>query len=478
MRLALKFVVVLTVWIALVLGVQASLHVARIAEFQEREIRDDLVSVGEALAAATGDLWEAAGKDAALHYVGETNARRGATALSVRMATTADRVSVAQGEVIHRLSRREHWHITASLPVVVEGKIVAVLDLRRQLPNERDYLQSIRSTQVAATILATLISGLLVLGLGMRLIGHPIRRLASLAHRVAEGDFTQRTFVRQRDEIGDLAKELERMSARLAESHDKVQDERKARTEALEQLRHADRLSTVGKLASSLAHELGTPLNVVSGRANLIVAEPGATEQSKSNARIVVEQCQRMATIIREMLDFSRRKPLQRTRVVIGDVLQHAIALMEPVAEDKGVVLHTDVSDQLSVDVDASKLMQVLTNLMDNAISAMPNGGTLSLHAEPEHVSEPPDRHARGGEFIRIDVDDEGVGIPEDGLLHIFEPFFTTKGQGQGTGLGLSVCHGIVREHGGFIQVTSREGEGTCFSVYLPQGYLPEGSPA
>jgi two-component system NtrC family sensor kinase len=111
----------------------------------------------------------------------------------------------------------------------------------------------------------------------------------------------------------------------------------------------------------------------------------------------------------------------------------------------------------------------VLTNLMMNSIHAMPEGGTITLRVDREHVEDPKDRHAAEGDFVKISVEDEGVGIAQDRLEDIFKAFFTTKKEGEGTGLGLSVCHGIVREHGGWIEVQSEVGQGSQFTIFLPE---------
>ncbi len=218
-----------------------------------------------------------------------------------------------------------------------------------------------------------------------------------------------------------------------------------------------------------MAHELGTPLNIVSGRATMIASDDAVPEEARQNARRIAEQAKRITGTIREILDFARQKTLERTETSIGDVLNDAVSLMEPILDDKGVAVEIEGSRKLVAPIDSGKILQVLTNLMMNAIHAMPGGGRITLRAGQRQVADPKDRHARGGDFVVIEVEDEGVGIPEDRLDDIFKAFFTTKKAGTGTGLGLSVCHGIVREHGGWIEVESEVGRRTCFRVYLPQ---------
>ncbi len=176
-----------------------------------------------------------------------------------------------------------------------------------------------------------------------------------------------------------------------------------------------------------------------------------------------------MTGIIQELLDFSRRKPLERKNARIGDVLEHAANLLEPICEDKDIHLEVSGAPEVEAEIDSGKVLQVLTNLLMNAVQAMPDGGNIELKVSQQHFEDPPDRRASEGDYLVIEISDEGVGIPEDRLTDIFDAFFTTKRADKGTGLGLSVCHGIVRQHGGWIEVESTVGEGTTFRVHLPE---------
>jgi signal transduction histidine kinase len=152
-------------------------------------------------------------------------------------------------------------------------------------------------------------------------------------------------------------------------------------------------------------------------------------------------------------------------------VAKQTLQLLEPIASRKRV--HLEWLDgvpglDLSTDVDASQLQQALTNLVMNGIQAMPDGGHLEVTARRVTATAPADQGGRAGEFLAVEVSDQGTGIDEGTLGHIFEPFFTTKDVGQGTGLGLSVSYGIVHEHGGWIGAESRPGEGSRFTIYLP----------
>lgn len=472
MRLSLKLAFAVTLGIALVLAAQATLHVRRIATLQEREMRRDIVTLATALSSAATVAWAAGGAEEAAAFVSRANESRDGT--DVRLLT-GDQMTQVDGiparTSVQRVSNDNGWHIEAVAPVRNGSETVAVLHVERQLPAEKEYFASILEMQAGSAVITAALAGLIVFFLSLTFIGRSIEKLSNLARRVAEGDFSLRSDVDQFDEIGRLASELNAMTDRLAQSHQNVRAERHARTEALEKLRHADRLSTVGRLASSMAHELGTPLNIVSGRAMMIASNDALPQEALDNAQSIVEQAQRMTAIIREVLDFARRKEPERIDVRIGEVLEHAVSLMDPICEVRNVAVEMRGEQNAVARIDPGKVLQVITNLMMNSVHAMPEGGRITLRVEREHVTDPEDRHASAGDFVKVSVEDEGVGISRERLGDIFQAFFTTKKEGEGTGLGLSVCHGIVLEHGGWIEVESEVGKGSRFTICLPERY-------
>jgi two-component system, NtrC family, sensor kinase len=281
---------------------------------------------------------------------------------------------------------------------------------------------------------------------------------------VGTGDLTGPLQLGQRDELGQLATEINLMCERLAA-------ERSARESATEQLRHADRLTTVGKLASGLAHELGTPLNVVQGRARLISDREVEGDEIGTSARIVLEQAERMTALIRQLLDFARPRPLHKARLNATALVARVCELVGTIARKARVTLQQPpIDDSLRVEADEGQLHQVVTNLVINAIHAMPDGGPVELTVRAVEQAPPAHVDSTSTRWIVIDVRDHGVGMTDETRSRIFEPFFTTKEAGEGTGLGLSVSWGIVREHGGWIDVESAPGAGSTFHVFLPQG--------
>ncbi|HSR97365.1 MAG TPA: HAMP domain-containing sensor histidine kinase, partial [Kofleriaceae bacterium] len=336
------------------------------------------------------------------------------------------------------------------------------LEIQQSLEPFDAYVRDSLRNQVIGSIAAVAIAGILALALGVVFIGRPISKLASKARRVGTGDLSEPLHLRQRDELGELANEINVMCERLA-------DEQSQRARATEQLRHADRLTTVGKLASGLAHELGTPLNVVSGRARLIAEKEVEGSDAIDSARIVAEQADRMTALIRELLDFARPRAPRPAPVNVTTLASRVCQLVATIARKANVELVPPAPDDaLRIEADDGQLTQVLTNLVVNAIQAIGDRGTVSLSTRTVDQAPPPYVGGSAQTWMTISVRDTGPGMDKPTRERIFEPFFTTKQVGEGTGLGLSVSWGIVREHGGWIDVASELNKGSTFTVYLP----------
>jgi two-component system, NtrC family, sensor kinase len=324
-----------------------------------------------------------------------------------------------------------------------------------------------RSLLVQLLVLAAL-AGLASFMLVRWLVGEPVSKLVRLTRRFADGDLKARAELPERgDEVAELGRELHHMADQLLAVRHTLDEVDGERVEALEALRHADRLRTVGQLASSLAHELGTPLNVVSGHARMILEEGGLSAELRASTRTILEQVARMSGLIRELLGFVRRKSQQRGEVDLHDLARSAARTLEPLMRRHEVEVELRCApEELRIAADGQELLQVLTNLVMNAAQSMPQGGRVRVGLAEREAAPPTGVHASAGRCAVIEVADEGQGIAAEDLPHLFEPFFTQRREG--TGLGLAVVHGIVRDHGGWVVVASEPGRGTRFEVYLP----------
>ena len=247
-----------------------------------------------------------------------------------------------------------------------------------------------------------------------------------------------------------------------------------AQLHSTQQLHHANRLATVGQLAAGIAHELGSPLQVVAGRGKMIETGEASGDDAKESGKIIVTQTKRMTLIIRGLLDFARRQPVRRTATELETVARDVQRMLGPLAKKKAVVLDVEVGAPNTVDVDPVQVQQALTNLVMNAIQAVGEGGSVVIRVERDDGAPPSEvsglrRIAPNGDgYSCVRVTDDGPGIDPAHKGRVFEPFFTTKDVGEGTGLGLAVAYGLVRENGGWITVESEVGHGATFAMFFP----------
>jgi signal transduction histidine kinase/ActR/RegA family two-component response regulator len=232
-----------------------------------------------------------------------------------------------------------------------------------------------------------------------------------------------------------------------------------------------DRLATVGQLAAGIAHDFNNIMATIVVYADLLMMEQSLSEASQERLTIIQQQVQRASSLIRQILDFSRRSVMEQSSLNLLPLLKEMQRLLERTLPET-IQLDLQYEDgDYTILADPTRLQQVLMNLAVNARDAMADGGFLSFslaHFRTQVGVAPPVMEMPPGAWIRVSVSDTGVGIHPDNLSRIFEPFFTTKPVGQGTGLGLAQVYGIVKQHEGYIDVTSSVGKGTRFDIYLP----------
>jgi two-component system NtrC family sensor kinase len=464
MRLARKLILATLAGIALVLAINAYFRIARELELFERDMTQDHAVLAQTLAQAITRVWEVKGRDEALSLLGQVGTPDGRF-----------KVRWFEGQApAPRTPSREHR--TTEVTITVHGQVVGTVELSESRLYERTYIRDTLIRTAWATLLAAGVAALMAIGLGVSMVGRPLAALAQKAKRIGTGDLTGPLNLKQQDEIGELGREIDAMCEHLVKARSALNGETEARLRAIEQLRHADRLATVGKLASGLAHELGTPLGVTLVRANMISAGSIGGQEAREAARIIGEQTERITSIVRQLLDFARgrtaRPPGEAPRrqpVEIASLVQKTLSLVQPLADKRQLTLDFHAVPQLpKPTIDEEQIQQVLLNLLVNAIQASDRPGKVMAEVSVAHTSAPADLGGRDDDYLCLSVADQGVGIPPEILPRIFEPFFSTKGVGEGIGLGLSVAYGIVREHGGWIDVQSVPRSGSRFSIYLP----------
>ena len=270
------------------------------------------------------------------------------------------------------------------------------------------------------------------------------------------------SYTRRRPEAdeGPFLKEERSLIDAVARQLAAVVERREAAAESArlqEQLRHADRLATIGQLAAGVAHELNEPLGNVLGFAQLAKKGGAGGAGIASDLDKIVAAAMHAREIVRKLMLFARQTPPAKTKVNLNTVITEGLYLVEARCAKEGVeVVRRLEPDLPDIVADPSQLHQVLVNLVVNAVQAMPGGGTLTI------------RTGRSDGHVALVVEDTGCGMTEDVRRQIFIPFFTTKDVNEGTGLGLAVVHGIVSAHGGTITVASEPGGGARFEILLP----------
>ena len=343
--------------------------------------------------------------------------------------------------------------------------VVQVLQLESFLDEDAHALRNWIGMLTIATILAT---GAILYIVSRWIVTRPVEDLLRSFREVGGGALHARVPVRHRDELGRLAQEFNRMCERLESAKRALVSEQEERRAMQARLAESEHLASLGRLSAGLAHEIGTPLNVIRGRAEGLMRRLSGHESAQRHLGIIVSQIDRIARIVRGMLDFARVRTPTLARIEIAPLIHGVLELVEERLAERDIRARIACPDDLPfVRADPDQIQQVFLNVALNAADSMPGGGVLTVAAEVVSARAP-ETKVPAGPHLAVRFEDTGSGMPPEERSRIFDPFFTTKPVGQGTGLGLSVSYGIVREHGGWIDVASQSGLGTCVTIYLP----------
>ncbi len=326
--------------------------------------------------------------------------------------------------------------------------------LERMVAQERRYVT--RLFQELQIYLFVALTAILILTMSMAFflyhyVNLPLKSIENAIAKITSGDYSLIPKLTSGDEFESFVESLNRMISELNRRGD--------------QLVQSEKMASLGTLTSGVAHELNNPLNNISTSLQILMEEIEGDDVTfkRDLIRESEEQVDRSRDIVKALLEFSRKKSFVLSRVVFKQFIDGTMKLMKGEIPSH-VAVDIDVPEDIVAPMDFRRMQQALINLFMNAVQAMPDGGEIRIRAW-----ESPEENR-----FYFTVTDTGEGIPEDRLSKIFDPFYTTKDVGRGSGLGLSVTHGIIDQHGGRISVESEPNKGTCFTVALPLGEEPD----
>jgi two-component system, NtrC family, sensor kinase len=357
------------------------------------------------------------------------------------------------------------------------GHTVAAIRLEATLSDAERIGRDQGSIFLASTALAALLVFVAFTVVLNRVLAQPLSALARSVEGVESGgvDVSAVPGTTRKDEIGTLARALEAMlrrihgfnrelqvrveeaTADLARKNRELAELNDLLVEARRDRIAQERLAALGQLSGTIAHELGNPLNAISGHVQLLARDAGCPEPVRAELKVVEREVQRMTSIIRRFLDSARALVPHPEAVELRSLVEEALSLN--VSNDARLRLEvvSDVPPEIGpASVDPSLVRHVLGNFISNAVDAMPEGGRLTVRAR------------RSGDHLALSVVDTGTGISSEARKHIFEPFYTSKAPGKGTGLGLSICREIAAALRGRIDVETAPGQGSTFTLHLP----------
>lgn len=394
---------------------------------------------------------------------------RGERAVGTRVSQEINQAVLREGRAyVGRAFVVSHWYITAYAPIKdIRDHVVGMLYVGML---ERPYIDLRNRVIVTFIVIAGSVTVLLLALLAFiaNNITRPLRVLVDATSMVAKGDLDHVVKIETEDELGQLAGAFNRMTEDLRQAKEnltqwgrmlekRVEERTQELRETEESLVRSEKMASLGKMAAGVAHELNNPLTSILINTHLMLERSGLGDENFEALTLMAEETSRCADIVKELLEFSRQRPAQSVLTDVNQVVERTVQLVEKQALLRNIRIVKNLEGSLpDIYLDANKIQQVFYNLLINACEAMPGGGKLTVTS----------RLNSAGTGVEIIFTDTGVGIPKENLDKLFDPFFTTKSFG--TGLGLAVSYGIVRQRGGMIDVKSEVGDGSTFKVELP----------
>lgn len=357
--------------------------------------------------------------------------------------------------------------IELAMPLQISrGRPPATLVVVRPLDEMRRDLRATRIRIATSVAAFAAVLAVLTMVLARYWVSRPLARMVVRMRRVKAGDLENDPAERTNDEVGHTLDEFDALVTELREARERLQSEADRRLRLEEGLRDLDKLATVGQLAAGLAHEIGSPLQILEGRLASLEHKADDPSETRRLARISLEHARRITRIVSQLTSLAKRRAPRADELDAAASVRLVVELLEGEARRRGVTLSLRApSDRLPTVGDGDHLQQLALNLLRNALEATPSGGQVEVSIEPMEFMDPGGSAHSG---IRLVVRDTGRGMDAETLDRAFEPFFTTRVREGGTGLGLAVVKGLADAQGGRVEVDSSPGRGTQFRIELP----------
>lgn len=400
-----------------------------------------------------------------------TNVKKanGERAIGTRVSKEVNQAVLKEGKPwVHRAFVVNDWYISAYEPIKnINGDIIGILYVGMLEKPYIDLRNNVMITFTGMAIISVVVL-LIILFFITSTIIDPLRGMVFATNKIAQGDLNHKVEIKYRDEIGKLARSFNQMTENLKKANEKliqwgktlekrVEERTKELREIQDFLIQSEKLASLGKMAAGVAHEINNPLTSILINTHLMLEKVEEKHAFYENLSLIADETSRCTNIVKGLLEFSRQELPQKAFSDINDIINRTLNLLKNQVSFYNISIIKELGLNLpQIELDKNKIEQVFWNLMFNASEAMPDGGKLTIIS----------KFSQNKKYIEVIFMDTGVGIPKENINKLYDPFFTTKSSG--TGLGLAVSYGIIKQHLGKIEVESEQGKGSTFTVSLP----------
>lgn len=400
-----------------------------------------------------------------------TNVKKanGERAIGTRVSKEVNQAVLKEGKPwVHRAFVVNDWYISAYEPIKnINGDIIGILYVGMLEKPYIDLRNNVMITFAGMAIISVVVL-LIILFFITSTIIDPLRGMVFATNKIAQGDLNHKVEIKYRDEIGKLARSFNQMTENLKKANEKliqwgktlekrVEERTKELREMQDSLIQSEKLASLGKMAAGVAHEINNPLTSILINTHLMLEKVEEKHAFYENLSLIADETSRCTNIVKGLLEFSRQELPQKAFSDVNDIINRTLNLLKNQVSFYNISIIKELGLNLpQIELDKNKIEQVFWNLMFNASEAMPDGGKLTIIS----------KFSQNKKYIEVIFMDTGVGIPKENINKLYDPFFTTKSSG--TGLGLAVSYGIIKQHLGKIEVESEQGKGSTFTVSLP----------